>query len=454
LTAGFVVWAYTLLIPSFARSGWIPASFLEEGPFAIEILKPYSLFGLQGLDPISHALFWTLFFNAGLFVLVSLWTSRSVIERSQAMQFVEVFRESSNGHRVWRGSAAVGEIRQLVARFVGEARMQDAFGRYELSLGRKLADNSAADANIVAFGERQLAGAIGAASARIMIASVVREELHDIDEMMEMLDEASQVIEYSRRLEQKSRELQVATDDLKAAYSRLKELDRLKDGFISTVSHELRTPLTSIRSFAEIICDNPDISPEERNEFGTIIVKESERLTRLIDDILDIAKMEAGQIDWELRVIEPRAVIEQALIATSGPFHQEDRKIRLETEIAPDLPTVQAEGDRLTQVIINLISNAVKFCDKEDGVVRVTAERSANSLLVRVADNGAGIAPEDHSKVFQRFQQVGNMLTNKPKGTGLGLPICVEIIKYFGGEIGVESEAGAGATFWFRLPAA
>lgn len=454
LTAGFVVWAYTLLIPSFARSGWIPASFLEDGPFAIEMLKPYSLFGLHGLDPISHALFWTLFFNVGFFVIVSLWTSRSVIERSQAIQFVDIFRESSDGHRVWRGSAVVGQIKQLVARFVGEARMQDAFGRYELSLGRKLADNSPADANIVAFGERQLAGAIGASSARIMIASVVREELHDIDEMMEMLDEASQVIEYSRRLEQKSRELQIATDDLKAANTRLKELDRLKDGFISTVSHELRTPLTSIRSFAEIICDNPNISSKQRNEFATIIVNESERLTRLINDILDIAKMEAGQIDWELRVIQPRTVIEQALIATSGPFHQEGRKIRLETEIATDLPKVKAESDRLTQVIVNLISNAVKFCDKEEGVVRVTAERSANSLLVRVSDNGVGIAPEDHAKVFQRFQQVGNMLTNKPKGTGLGLPICAEIIKYFGGEIGVESKAGDGAIFWFRLPAA
>ncbi len=453
LTAGFVLWAYTLLIPSFARSGWIPASFLEHGPFSIEMLKPYSLLGLQGLDPISHALFWTLVFNIGSFILVSLWTSRSVIERSQAIQFVDVFRDGSDGHRVWRGSAAVGEIRQLVARFVGEARMQEAFGQYELSLGRKFADDSPADANLVAFGERQLAGAIGTASARIMTASVVREELHDLDEMMEMLDEASQVIEYSRRLEQKSRELEIATDDLKAANTRLKELDRLKDGFISTVSHELRTPLTSIRSFAEIIFDNPDMPDEKKKEFVNIIVKESERLTRLIDDILDMAKMEAGQIDWQLQETASGPVIQDALIATSGPFRQEDRKIRLETDIAPDLPTVNADSDRLTQVIVNLISNATKFCDKKDGVVRVTAENIDDALVVRVKDNGLGIAPGDHAKVFQRFQQVGNMLTDKPKGTGLGLPICVEIIKYFGGEIGVESEIGDGATFWFRLPA-
>jgi hypothetical protein len=153
------------------------------------MLKPYSLFWLQGLDPISHALFWTLVFNIGLFILVSLLTTQSVVERSQAVQFVNVFRQSSNGHRVWRGSATVGEIKRLVARFVGEDRMAVAFRQLERNLDRQLTDEMAADAPVVAFGERQLAGAIGAASARIMIASVVREELQDIDEMMEILDE-------------------------------------------------------------------------------------------------------------------------------------------------------------------------------------------------------------------------------------------------------------------------
>ena len=453
LSAGFIVWAYTLLIPSFARSGWLPATFLDDGPLGIALLKPYSLFYLQGLDPITHALFWTLLFNVGLFVLVSLLTSQSVVERSQAVQFVDAFRQSANGHRVWRGTATVGEIRRLVSRFVGEGRMVAAFDQLERDLDRKLADDSPADAPIVTFGERQLAGAIGAASARIMIASVVREELHDIDEMMEILDEASQVIEYSRQLEQKSKELQIATEDLKAANLRLQELDKLKDGFVSTVSHELRTPLTSIRSFSEIVYDNPDMPPEQKSEFIGIIVKESERLTRLIDDVLDIAKMEAGEVDWRLEVCDPQPIIAEALNAAAGPFRQEDSRLRLETAIAEDLPLVSVEPDRLTQVIVNFISNAVKFSDKELGLVKVSAERDGDTLLVRVEDNGIGIAAEDHPKVFQRFQQVGNTLTDKPRGTGLGLPICVEIIKYFGGQIGVESELGQGASFWFRLPA-
>ncbi|MEM9356345.1 MAG: sensor histidine kinase [Pseudomonadota bacterium] len=452
LSAGFALWAYTLLIPSFARSGWLPDSFLSEGPFGITLLRPYALFWLEGLDPISHALFWTLVFNAGLFVVVSMLTSQSVVERSQAVQFVDAFRQSANGHRVWRGSATVGEIKRLVARFIGEERMTSAFAQLERSLQRELDDNAPADAPVVTFGERQLAGAIGAASARIMIASVVREELHDIDEMMEILDEASQVIEYSRQLEQKSKELQIATDDLKAANIRLKEVDKLKDGFVSTVSHELRTPLTSIRSFSEIVYDNPDMPPEQKSEFVGIIVKESERLTRLIDDVLDIAKMEAGEIDWRLESHDPRPIIEEALNASAGPFRQDGARLVLETDIDANLPLVKVERDRLTQVVVNLISNAVKFSDKDERTVKVRAKGVDGVLHVSIEDNGIGIAREDHDKVFQRFQQVGNTLTEKPKGTGLGLPICMEIIKYFGGEIGVESELGKGSRFWFRLP--
>ena len=164
--------------------------------------------------------------------------------------------------------------------------------------------------------ERQLAGAIGAASARIMVASVLREEMHDIDEVVQILDEASQLVVYSRQLEQKSRELEAATADLRAANERLKELDKMKDDFMATVSHEVRTPLTSIRSFSEILRDNPDLDADQRQEFISIIVQESERLSRLINDILDLAKMEAGTSDWHIANLAPKAVIEQALAAT------------------------------------------------------------------------------------------------------------------------------------------
>jgi len=453
LSAGFAVWIYTLLLPSFARSGWLSERFLHDGPWGLKLFMPYALFGLEGLDPVAHALFWTMAFNVGLFVVVSLVTTQSMIERSQAVLFVDIFKRTSEGARIWRGRATIGDLRRLMNRFIGEGPTYQAFRRFERDKGRRLDDAHAADADIVHYSERQLAGAIGAASARIMIASVLREEMHDIDEVMQILDEASQLVVYSRQLEEKSQQLEAATAELTAANERLKELDKMKDDFVSTVSHEFRTPLTSIRSFSEIVHDNPDLGIEQRNEFLNIIVQESERLTRLINDILDLAKMEAGKTDWQMREIAPKQVIDNALAAMAGLLAKNPH-IRFETHIAEDLPNVFVDADRLTQVLVNLISNAVKFCNRENGLISITARPEGASLRVDVSDNGIGIAKKDRRKVFERFQQAGDTLIDKPQGTGLGLPICLHIVERFGGQIWFESELWKGSTFSFRIPSA
>jgi signal transduction histidine kinase len=286
-----------------------------------------------------------------------------------------------------------------------------------------------------------------------MIASVLREEMHDIDEVMQILDEASQLVVYSRQLEEKSHQLEAATAELMAANERLKELDKMKDDFVSTVSHEFRTPLTSIRSFSEIVHDNPDLGIEQRKEFLNIIVQESERLTRLINDILDLAKMEAGKTEWQMLEIAPKQVIDNALAAMAGLLAKNPH-IRFETHIAGDLPNVFVDADRLTQVLVNLISNAVKFCNRDNGLISITARPEGDSLRVDVSDNGIGIAKKDRRKVFERFQQAGDTLIDKPQGTGLGLPICLHIIERFGGQIWFESELGKGSTFSFRIPSA
>jgi signal transduction histidine kinase len=277
--------------------------------------------------------------------------------------------------------------------------------------------------------------------------------MHDIDEVMQILDEASQLVVYSRQLEEKSQQLEAATGELRAANERLKELDKMKDDFVSTISHEFRTPLSSIRSFSEIVHDNPDITVEQRQKFLNIIVQETERLTRLVNDILDLAKMESGHTDWNLAEIEPKEVIANALAATAGLFAKNPR-ITLETDIAEGLPELFVDADRITQVIVNLISNAVKFCNKEKGLVAISARAEANSVVIGVRDNGAGIAKKDHKKIFERFRQAGDTLIGKPQGTGLGLAISAHILERFGGTIWVESEPGKGASFYFRLPSA
>lgn len=454
LTLGFLIWGYTLPLTAFVQAGLLPQSFIDAGPYGITLLKPYQLFGLEGLNPISHAMLWSLLLNIGGYVVVSLLTQPTVLEHNQAALFVDVFRHSSTRGgrpaRVWRGSASVESLRSLLSRFLGPERVQELFAAYADRRGLNWSKIPEADAELIDFAEKQLAGAIGAASARVMVASVVKEEYLSMAEVMDILDETSQVIAYSYELEKKSQELENATADLRAANERLKELDRMKDDFISTVTHELRTPLTSIRAFSEILHDNPELALTQRNQFITIILKESERLTRLINQVLDLAKIESGKMDWVISEINLRTLISETVMATEQLFLE--RNIQLELDLPPSGPTIIADRDRLMQVLLNLLSNAIKFCDSEAGWIQIKMRFYDEAVQIDVKDNGIGIHPDDQELIFEKFRQVGDTLTEKPQGSGLGLPICHHIINYFGGKLWVESTPDEGATFSFTLP--
>ena len=453
LLAGFVVWAYTLLLPSFAKSGWLPLSFLTQGAFGIDLVRPQQLFGLYGFDDITHCLFWSMLANVGCYIGVSLLKRPGATEHSQATLFVDALKHTpATRSRFWRGSAAVEDLRALLGRFLGPERAKDAFATYARSRGADSVEKDTAGPDLVHYAESLLAGAIGSASARVVVASVVEEEPLDIDEVMDIIDEASQVLAYSRQLEQKSRELEAATNELRSANQRLQELDRLKDDFISTVTHELRTPLTSIRAFSEILNDNPELEPRQRTKFLDIIVKESERLTRLINQVLDLAKIESGNAEWHTGEIDMREVIEDSITATSQLF--KDRDVALAVAKADEVPPIVADRDRLMQVMLNLLSNAAKFCRPGEGRVTVTLSRQPDCLQVDVEDNGIGISEADQAIIFDKFRQVGDPMTAKPQGTGLGLPISRQIINHFGGKLWVRSRLGAGATFSFTIPVA
>ena len=280
--------------------------------------------------------------NVGLFVGVSLLTSQSIIERSQAVQFVDIFKRAADHGRVWRGRATVGDLRQLLVRFIGAARAHAAFTR----LAARADGSCMTRVRPIPRSSPTRSGSLPARSARPPPASWSRRccarRCADIDEVVQILDEASQLVVYSRELEQKSRALEAATADLRAANERLKQLDRMKDDFVATVSHEVRTPLTSIRSFSEILRDNPDLDPDQRREFITIIVQESERLSRLINDILDLAKMEAGTSDWHMANLAPKAAIESRR-RQRRPVSQ-DAPRRARNPDPEDLPEVRADA--------------------------------------------------------------------------------------------------------------
>ncbi|MBF0429612.1 MAG: histidine kinase, partial [Magnetococcales bacterium] len=296
LLAGFLVWSHTLLLASFAKSGWIAESFLTHGPWGLSWLKPEALFGLTLFDPMTHSVFWSIVANIGVLVIISLFDRQSAVEQIQAMNFVNVFEKGAKGgdEYLWSGYVSMADLKELLSRFIGPAQSNIDINNYICNHGYLIPeDEGQAPAHLVAFAEKRLTGAIGSASARVIISSAVKGEELDLQGVMRILDETSQVIEYSQRLELKSRQLEAATKQLQEANARLQELDRMKDEFISTVSHELRTPLTAIRAFSEILRDNEDMEFLDRQKFTEIIIKEAERLTRLVNQILDLAKIES-----------------------------------------------------------------------------------------------------------------------------------------------------------------
>jgi PAS domain S-box-containing protein len=258
-------------------------------------------------------------------------------------------------------------------------------------------------------------------------------------------------------------ELKEAESAMRQAKETAEAASQMKGSFLANVSHELRTPLTSVLGFAKIIKKRLDevvfpVVPQgdkkiERavqqvNYNVDIIIAEGERLTSLINNVLDLAKIEAGKIEWNMVPVSIQELIERAAAATSSLF--EVKPFKLTVDVENGIPQVIGDHDRLLQVVINLISNASKFTDQ--GGITVRARRDGNNVLVSVTDTGMGIAESDYGKVFEQFVQVGDTLTNKPKGTGLGLPISKQIVEHHGGKIWVESVLGKGSTFSFTLP--
>jgi signal transduction histidine kinase/CheY-like chemotaxis protein len=245
--------------------------------------------------------------------------------------------------------------------------------------------------------------------------------------------------------------------------TREKEVDMMKTDFITTVSHELRTPLTSVLGFAKIIKKKLettvyaalnqndrkiDRAVSQVSENLEIIIAEGKRLTELINDVLDIAKMESGRMEWRLQTVSMDQVLHHAAASTRTLYEQKNLAFRM--DIQDNLPTFMGDLDRLIQVMVNLISNAVKFTEK--GSILCTARFEEGQLRVCVSDTGIGIPKQERESVFERFKQSGNTMTDKPKGTGLGLPISREIVEHHGGSIWVESTPGKGSCFTFTLP--
>jgi PAS domain S-box-containing protein len=295
---------------------------------------------------------------------------------------------------------------------------------------------------------------------RYSFMGIIRDITFEKEAKRQLIEKSNELEYYSRTLEQK---VEGRTRELKKANIKLKEQDNMKTEFLSIVSHELRTPLALVLGFAGIIDKRfkDVISPhvktdddkvqrslsEVQQDLGTIIL-EGKRLTRLIDELLDITKIEAGKIEWNMESISMDEIIKQPIAVTRSSFKQ--NKLEMIEDIEGALPLVIGDKDRLKQVVINLISNAIKFTDR--GSVTCSARKLENEIMISVIDTGIGIAETNQGKVFEKFKQAGDNHTGRSNGTGLGLSICKQIVEHHGGRIWVESKPGEGSNFSFTLP--
>jgi len=243
--------------------------------------------------------------------------------------------------------------------------------------------------------------------------------------------------------------LQERAETVRLANEQLTRIDEMKSNLISNVSHELRTPLSSIRAFSELLL-NPDVDASTRQEFARIINAESERLTRLVSNLLDLSRIQGGGVHWRFRPLRLAEQLELA-VAPLRPAANE-KGLELKLDIQKGSPRVTADPDGLQQAVVNLVSNAVKFTQR--GGVCVSAAVCGKKVRIAVADTGPGMSQEEQAHIFDRFYQAGDILTSKPAGTGLGLAITKEILNQHGTTICLESQPGRGSCFSFVLPLA
>jgi signal transduction histidine kinase len=238
-------------------------------------------------------------------------------------------------------------------------------------------------------------------------------------------------------------------DEIQDKSRQLEEASQHKSQFLANMSHELRTPLNAILGYTELMADGAYGEPSEKM-LGILkrLEANGKHLLGLINDVLDLSKIEAGQLELELSdyCIQD---IAQTVRSTLEPLAA-DKKLAFKVDVASQLPPGRGDGRRLTQVLINLVGNAIKFTDA--GEVAIKAEANNGAFHVSVRDTGPGISAADQAKVFQEFQQADNAITRKKGGTGLGLAISKRIIEMHGGKIWVESQPGQGSTFVFTLP--
>ncbi len=446
LVTGMALWVYTLFLPSFGPGVFLTAQVMEAGPFGIAWLRPYGLFGLTALDPLLHALFWSLFLNALAFCLGSFLSFPSPMERVQGALFVNIYERTGPARSWTRPVAEAEDLLPIAQRILGASEAQSFF-RAQAALQGKQGFLPDITPEFLEALELKLSGSVGAATAHAMLAQSVGTAVVSVEDLMAVASETAQIMEYSAQLEAKSEELTRTARKLREANEMLQKLSVQKDAFLSQISHELRTPMTSIRAFSEIMMDTDAMSPEERTHFAQIIHDESIRLTRLLDDLLDLSVLEHGQVQLNVAPVVLRELIDKAVRASNSV--QADRKFRILRDRDPEALEIVTDAGRLTQVFINVLSNARKYCMSDDPQMQIKVRQRKGMVEVDFIDNGTGIPRDKQALIFEKFSRLTDEM--QAGGAGLGLAICREIMHNLGGDIAYVPGQG-GAAFRVSFP--
>lgn len=452
ISLGIGIWFFTLIIPTLISAGIISNSILSEGLFGIHWLKPAHLFGAAIADPITHAFFWSILLNVLSFVSISLFFSPNAEESTQAELFVDIDQYSNTYEQsfIRTGNVSILDLRKLMSSFIGENKSRQLFRQYFLRNQLEIPDDlTKADQGVITYTEKILSGVIGAASSRIILQSMMKDEVIRMNDVVDLLKESQQILQLNKELSSKSSELGKAYDALSKANNKLKQIDQLKDEFLYTVTHELRTPLTSVRAFTEIMHDHPDMDEQKRQEFLKVMVYELERLSKLITQVLDLEKLESGKHPLQITSVRPNELLNRVVSSFNTGLDENNFNLSISNEVDKE---VSLDEDLMERVLVNLLGNAKKYIPIEGGKIHVDMNSDESMLTIAVEDNGPGIPVEQRAQVFNKFYQVVQSKKSNAGGSGLGLSICKKIIDLHKGNISVEQSNLGGAKFIIQIP--
>lgn len=444
LIAGLIICYFGLIIPQYYFSYNSELKGLLR-----DMYNAFEFFDIYFLTRIPEIFFWSILINTALFTIISVSMKGNYRERNFAELYVDIDKYIQNHEDayIWRGKAYVSDIQNILERFLGKKKTEQAMRIFNIKYN---IDSQAetADSRFIKFSENLLTGRIGTASAKILIDGVTKEDKISLKEVLNILEESKENISINKKLTEKSEQLKQLSNDLTAANENLIIKDRQKDDFLDSVAHELRTPITAIRSAGEILADDDDIPLEIKKEFLNNIITESDRLSEIINDILYLDKLQHGEIALN---IQENNIIETYKKALNPIVHLIQQKSIHISEVDL-LNNYRYEYDeaRMIQLFQNILGNALKFTD-EQGIIQTKFSEKYDRLIIKIFNTGKNIPEEDLEMIFDKFYQSKNQNIRKPVGSGLGLAISKRIIEAHKGSIKAEN-SGLGVTFTISLP--